>query len=137
MPLRIRFPPPRAPSQMKVILVDSELNELSHEIYYLPYLKDIHFAVKTGEEGYTSQVVVGTSVTQLSGIAEPPVRSVIIKADDDNTGNIYVGFSDKVDAKTGFRLTPGQRIEIAIDDPAKIYLIADTSDQLVHVIVIK
>jgi len=81
------------------------------------------------------QVDVGTSAVQLTTSATPCKFGVVVKADDDNSGNVYVGGSG-VTTSNGFRLGAGQGISLEIDDASKIYVIADSSGQKVHWIAI-
>lgn len=60
------------------------------------------------------------------------VHGVTIKADDDNTGDIFVGDSS-VTINTGFRLRPGQAVTVEIDQPRKIWLISDQDSQKVYI----
>jgi len=84
-------------------------------------------------EGDTNQVTVGTSAVQITATSTP-IKTVTVKADNDNAGNVYVGFSSGVTTGNGFRLAAGEAITIPIDDLSKIWLIADAADQLVHYI---
>jgi len=80
----------------------------------------------------TRQVTVGTSRVPVSG--EPvKVRSVTIKADDNNTAKVYVGGGD-VTTGNGFALYPGQAVDIFIDDLSSVYLVAESEGQLVYVL---
>jgi len=81
------------------------------------------------------QVDVGTSAVQLASSSTPCKFGVVIKADDDNSGNVYVGGSG-VTTSDGFRLSAGQGITLEIDDASKIYVIADSSGQKVYWIAI-
>lgn len=83
--------------------------------------------------GGTAQVTVDTSPVQVS-TSSVKTRIVIVKADDDNTGNVYVGFDSGVSSTNGFRLVAGQAVELAIDDLSKIWLVADAVGQKVHVL---
>jgi len=77
------------------------------------------------------QITVGTDKQRLSD--DFPTYTVVLKADDDNTGNIYVGNSD-VTTSSGLRLSPGQSLSIDIDNLNKVYVIADTADQKLYVL---
>jgi len=81
---------------------------------------------------YHGQTTVGTSAVQLTTESIECKKGVLIKADDDNTGNIYVGNSDSVTSSTGFKLKAGQGVTVEINDPSKIYLIADADNQKVY-----
>jgi len=77
------------------------------------------------------QVDVGTSAVQLTSSSTPCKFGVVIKADDDNSGNVYIGGSG-VTTSNGFRLKAGQGISFEIDDASKVYAIADSTGQKVH-----
>jgi len=85
----------------------------------------------TPTEGGTAQVTVGTTAAQL-GPGE--IRMVTIRADKNNAGTVYVGFDSSVSASTGFPLTPGDTIDIVIDDLGKIWLVADQTGQKAYLI---
>jgi len=71
---------------------------------------------------------VGTS-EQVAGMDFGAAKSVTIKANAGNTGNIYVGHAASVSATTGFQLAKGESVEIAIDSLAKVFVIADAASQ--------
>jgi len=77
------------------------------------------------------QTTVGTTAVQLTTTTTSLSFGVLVKADQNNTGNVYVGDSS-VSTTNGFKLSPGQAIEIEIDDASKIYVIADAADQKVY-----
>jgi hypothetical protein len=77
------------------------------------------------------QTTVGTSQVQLTSTSYKAVFGVVLKADNDNTGSVYVGLTG-LGATTGFRLKAGEGITIEVDDPSKIYVIASAAAQTVH-----
>ena len=79
------------------------------------------------------QTDVGTTVVQLQSTSFSLKLGAVVKADDDNTGNIYVGESG-VTTSTGFRLDTAQGLVIEIDNINKIYCISDVASQKVHYI---
>jgi len=83
---------------------------------------------------YYTQVTVGTTSTRLTSVDTHLMRGVLIKADNDNTGNVYVGGVPSVTTSNGFRLAAGEGVLIEIDNANKVYMIADASNQKVHVI---
>lgn len=85
--------------------------------------------------GATYQLTVDTTPVQLSSQSFK-VKTITIKADDDNTGNVFVGFDDTVSPTNGFRLAAGQGLELLIDDVSKVWVVADTAGQKVHVLVL-
>jgi len=80
---------------------------------------------------FHGQVDVGTSEVQLT--TETDCLSITIKADDDNTDDIYIGKTG-VTTTNGFRLRPGQAITIYISNPSILYAISGTAGQKVHIL---
>ena len=78
------------------------------------------------------QTTVGTTAVQLTSESTPTKKGVLIKADDNNTGSVYIGKDNTVSTTTGFRLNAGQGIAIEVDDASKIWLVADADNQKVH-----
>ena len=56
-------------------------------------------------------------------------KGVTVTADMSNSGTIFVGNSTGVTSTSGFPLEAGDAIFLPIDNPTKIYLIADASSQ--------
>jgi len=77
---------------------------------------------------YTNRKTIPRSPTPL-GSGE--VVSVIIKAENTNSGAIYFGSSGVSDA-TGYSLQPGEVIAVDIDNLNKIYLFAEVSGDAVR-----
>jgi len=77
------------------------------------------------------QVTVGTTAVQLTSTSTPLNFGIVVKADPDNTGNVYVGDSS-VSTTNGYLLTPGEGIAFEIDDVSKVYVVADTDNQKVY-----
>jgi len=101
-------------------------------------VKEVSGAVETVKiSRYTTtdifhgQVDVGTSEVQLT--TETDCLSITIKADDDNTDDVYIGKTG-VTTSNGFRLRPGQAITIYISDPSILYAISGTAGQKVHIL---
>ena len=68
--------------------------------------------------------VVATAGTQLAlgtALGTPIHSGIHIKAEDTNTGYIYVGDAD-VSSTTGFQLAPGEAVFVEINDLAKLYI---------------
>jgi len=80
----------------------------------------------------SGQTTVGTTAVRLTSESTPAKKGVVIKADDDNTGNVYIGKDNTVSTTKGFRLGAGQGITIEVDDASKIWLVADADSQKVH-----
>lgn len=96
-------------------------------------LNTIYIFLRPPAVGKAFQITVGQTPVPLSWSPVQTV-SVTLKADDDNTGNIYIGFDDKVSPTTGFRLKAGQGIDIAIDYLSKIWVVADADGQKLYVL---
>lgn len=101
-------------------------------------VKEVSGAVKTVKiSRYTTtdifhgQVDVGTTEVQLT--TETDCLSITIKADDDNTDDVYIGKSG-VTTSNGFRLRPGQAITIYISNPSILYAISGSTGQKVHIL---
>jgi len=80
------------------------------------------------------RITVGTSATQLTIATGPCNRGVLVRApgiseSDANTDIVYVGDAD-VTVASGFPLLPGGVIELPVDDPSLIYVIAASSQSL-------
>ncbi len=89
----------------------------------------------TPSTGNTKQYTVGTTSIKLDNIS---TKTVTIKADDDNSGNVYICINkDPCTTDTGFRLKAGQGISIDIDNLSKITTIADVDNQKIHVMWVK
>lgn len=79
---------------------------------------------------------IGATALQISSTVRALDKGVDVKADDDNTGVVYVGALSTItagsaDATDGFRLNPGQSVFLAIDDISKVYVIGSTTGQKV------
>ena len=110
MPLFVFQPAPEAPTKLTV---------------------DVE-KIKTHENFDVKQVTVGTSAIQVSSTSVT-CKQVILKADNDNAGDIYVGKDSSVSSANGFRLMPGEAVTIPINDLSKIWVIATASDQKLYV----
>jgi len=98
----------------------------------------IRLLLETPTTGSADSLTVGTVPACLSpNGASIPIRSVTVKADDDNTGSVYIGFSSSVTTTDGFRLKAGQGIDIAIDDLNKVWVVADADGQKIYILWVK
>lgn len=81
------------------------------------------------------KVTVGTSVVQLpTGTVND---SVIIKADTDNVGQIYIGNDgeDSVSASTGFEIQAGEYVMFSnVGSLGEIYAVASQADQHLYIL---
>jgi len=84
------------------------------------------------DHGSTS---VGVTAVQVTATSELAHKGLLIKADNANTGTIYMGNSD-VTANTtaatdGFQLGPGESVELEVEDPSIVYARASAASQKV------
>jgi hypothetical protein len=87
--------------------------------------------------GYHKAGEAPTSATRLADNTYPLALGLLIKADDDNTGSIYVRCdpdaseltADSGASTSGFRLLKGQSVNLPINDPFKVWIIASAASQ--------
>lgn len=88
---------------------------------------------KLFEHGAKSSI--GTSAVVMTDSFDTTKKGVLIKASNENTGIIYVGDENvtagTTDATDGFELGAGESIELEIDNPGRVYLIASDTGQKV------
>ena len=78
---------------------------------------------------------VGTTTMQLDNAK---IKTVLLKADDDNGGNIYVCINNsECSSSNGFRLASGQAITLDISNLNMLYVVADTSNQKLYVVYLR
>lgn len=83
---------------------------------------------------YTGQQAVASAGTaEALGASQPLSRGLFVKANSDNSGNVFIG-SSAVDSSTGLILAPGEGVYVAIDNVAKVYVDAATNDDAVSYI---
>lgn len=63
-------------------------------------------------------------------------EGVVIKALDDNQGNVYLGGSD-VDSTNGFPLSAGQALPFDFDDLSQVYIDVDNDGEGVAILKMK
>ena len=74
-------------------------------------------------------VLSNTVVTQLTEVA---LEVVALKADPANTNAVWVGYDSTVTVSTGFPLSPGETIVVAVDGNLnELYAIAETNSDIV------
>lgn len=80
-----------------------------------------------------SNLDIDTTAEQLTTVSIPCKIGITIKADDDNTGDIYVGNSDVTagtdPATDGYRLKPGDAIFLEVKNANQIYVIGSAANQ--------
>lgn len=92
--------------------------------------------VEPGNTGgnFHKTVTTAGSAEQLI-TASTPCKSVIVKALETNTGNIYVGFSG-VDSTNGIDIGSGSAVNISINNVNLLYIDSDNNGEGVSVIYI-
>ncbi len=80
----------------------------------------------------TGQVIIGLTAVQLPSNALK--NSINIKSSDYNTGILYVGSSNAVTTATGYELSAGESITLPINNSNLIYLISDSTNQIISYI---
>lgn len=74
-------------------------------------------------------VLSNVTATQLTQVA---LEVVALKADPANTNAIWVGYDSTVTVSTGFPLSPGETIVVAVDGNLnELYAIAETNSDIV------
>lgn len=77
-------------------------------------------------------VATGTGVSILDA-SQPTDIGVRVKADDDNTGSIYIGNASKIPTTSaGWRLKAGQELEISAGNVNQIFAIASAGSQKLY-----
>lgn len=88
-------------------------------------------APQDGGEGQTSVTTAGTSVIVLSSGTE--TDTIYLTADNDNTGEIWLGFTSGDMRNGGLRLEAGQGVAIRVNHRYKpLYVDATNSDDKVN-----
>ena len=87
--------------------------------------------VKTFPEFHYSKKKIDSHAVPLKKVSFPLQQGVTVKADNDNSGTIYVG-KEHVTPSGGFRLEPGEAVTIEIDDLAKVFAIGSVDSQNIH-----
>ena len=59
-------------------------------------------------------------------------KGVSISVEFSNLGTLYVGYDSNVTSSNGFPLEAGDSMYLPIDNPNKVYCIADTAGQKVY-----
>jgi len=87
-----------------------------------------------------SNLDIDTSAEQLTDSDYQCRIGILIRADDENTGNIFVGLSNVTAGDTpwtdGMKLCPGDALFLEINRPNRVYVIADAANQKAYWIAI-
>ncbi len=88
----------------------------------------------------THQLVVGTSSIAVLNAADRVRKGIEIKADNDNSEQVYVGVKGATTITEGFRLNAGESIFIpcndlgtSVTDPDNIEIIGSAAAQRTHI----
>jgi len=87
-------------------------------------------------EGDAKKIVV-TTTWQRVGTVGVRIRSATIKAPISNTANVWIAFKEDASPDEIFELSPGEAIDIAIDDLGKVWVRSETGTQIVQAIWVK
>ena len=93
----------------------------------ISYLEAI---VSPGATGSTLVLSLQATASQLPSYA---IKSVLIKADPNNTSSVLVGFGSGL-STGGFPLMPGDTIVISIDDLSKLWMSSGSGTQVAYLI---
>lgn len=85
---------------------------------------------ETHAEFYIDTKTIGTSAEQLTENHFNVRKHVKVQAHEDNTDFVYVGHNSGVGSTYGWRLDAGEHVDIAIDDPTKIWIVGGAADQV-------
>ena len=83
--------------------------------------------------GYFQANVTNSAAAIKSGLASQgrTPGGCVVRASPSNAGNIFIGGDASVTSGTGYKLAPGDAVSIPVDDPARIFAIADVAGPLV------
>ena len=96
-------------------------------------IQDTVRTIRTGK----NSAVTGTASLLVAAAGALGGYGVILKAPIANTQDVFIGISAAVtagtaDATDGFLLEPGERIQIDIDDPGRLYVISASGTQTLY-----
>jgi hypothetical protein len=91
---------------------------------------ELSIAPTTGfETGGTS---ITTSAVQIATSLSADTKTVSIKADVNNTKVIHIGNSSGVTTATGYPLSPGDSVDLDLDETVDIWAISSAGGQTVY-----
>lgn len=105
---------------------------------YVPQLVDAQgrTLISAGQLSTYAHVVLTGGADSVCGIAaQSGIQGISVKAHPDNVGVVYIGSTNAVAASTGYPLSPGDSIDLAIDDDAAIYAIGTAADVVCWIVV--
>lgn len=83
-----------------------------------------------------SNTDVDTTAEQITTEDRPAVQGVLVQADHDNTGDIWVGNDNAVAVNAGFRLAAGEAVLIEVRNANSVWVIASVDNQQVNFLVV-
>ena len=89
--------------------------------------EDQSYARPNTDTWFAGQASVTATASQLS--SQAVVVSVVVKASNNNTGTVYIGFSSGVTASNGFELGPGESLTLPVNNVNKLYAISNSGSQ--------
>jgi len=104
-----------------LVLLGALLNALASEAVdqlRVDVISNVYPAAPTTVDSGVATVTTAGTAVQLANVA---CRSISIRAHDVNVGLIYVGPSD-VAAANGRQLSPGESVDLAIDNANRLYI---------------
>ena len=87
-----------------------------------------HIETASAKAGFAGNGTAATGTATAPIAAQAIKYGITIYAHDNNTGVIYVGFDDQVDANF-VPLAAGKSIFLPIDDAAKVFLLGSAAAQ--------
>lgn len=95
-------------------------------------------AVSSFDHGRNADI--DTAAEQITTTSMPAKKGVLVRADPDNTGILYLGNSDvtaeSAAATDGYPLYAGEAVFIEVNDANKIYAIASANNQACFFLVV-
>lgn len=64
-----------------------------------------------------------------AGLTLHAMKHVKIKADLDNSDNVYVGHDQNVSASNGYPLDAGEEVDVPVDSLDKVWVVGGAADQ--------
>jgi len=80
------------------------------------------------------EITVGTTAVQGPDVQIALGQTVVLYAAPENSGNIAIGEDNTVTMETGFVLSPGTTLQLAIRNLNMLWFIADSPNQKVRYI---
>ena len=104
----------------------------SHNLSSKNSLNNVDDAVTVSSTFKNGTETIGTSVGAMTSVNHSCSKGVTISVEFSNLGTIYVGYDSNVTSSNGFPLEAGDSMYLPIDNPNKVYCIADTAGQKVY-----